>query len=349
MTSRLIAPLLLMLGALSTTSARAATVAVMPVRGANLTEGQCDAMGVMFATAFAHDARVVVASPVEVRPVRVQAASAQAAAAQMGVKLYVELTAVRLGKRVTLSGVLHQSDGLEVFRAEATGASLDAMDTAISALAHALAWRRPIGTQVHLKVDLDDDEPSLQGGAPATNAEPAWNDPLHHSTFLGMKGGFALPIGSGRSYSPVLEMAFDGRVGPRDHFVQFGAGAFLPTQDAYTSTSIRVSGAYFQLGGGVYFGSGSAALYAAGALAPTLWSSEVGSESHTALTCALSGQLGATLTRNSRTRLSMEVRLSQYMLGVADPASYGGGDFVVSGTTSNYYPRSLAFLFGAGW
>jgi hypothetical protein len=337
MTSRSIFSLVFAVATLCAANARAAAVAVMPVRGVNLTEGQSDAIGVMFATAFARDARVVVASPVETKPVRAQTPTALAAAAQLGASLHVELTAVRLGSKVVLAGTLFDKDGHDTFRAEATAESLDDVDAAAAKLAQSLVWRRPVeGTT-----------PAFPAAPPALESPSSSRDPRVSSTAFGLKAGFSVPSSSGRSFSPVMGLQFDGRIGPRDHFVEMGAGVFIPVDDSYATTSLRVSAGFLELGGGVFLGSGPAALYLAGAVVPTIWSSRVGYDSKTAITCAVAGQVGATFTRDSRTRFFLEARLAQYLLGVADPI--GAPDSYSTGVTDNYHPLLMSILAGVGW
>lgn len=76
---------MLALSSFSAMQAHASVVAVMPVRGVNLSEGQCDAIGVLFANAFARDANVAVASPLESKRALEQSKTPSAAAAQLGV------------------------------------------------------------------------------------------------------------------------------------------------------------------------------------------------------------------------------------------------------------------------
>jgi hypothetical protein len=169
------------------------------------------------------------------------------------------------------------------------------------------------------------------------------------STAYGLKAGFSVPVSSGRSFTPVMGLQFDGRIGPRSHFVQVGAGAFVPIDDSYAATSTRVSAGFLELGGGIFLGPGPAALYLAGAVVPTVWMSRAGNDDHTALTCAVAAQVGATFTRDSRSRFFLEVRAAQYFLGVADPVVvYAPGGYA-TGVTGNYRPLLMSILAGVGW
>ena len=118
-------PSTLVFSLLSAAQAHSAVVAVMPVQGANLSQGQCDAIGVVFANAFARDSQVAVASPLETKPALAQGQSTLAVAARLGVAEYVELRAIQLGNRVSLAGIIYGKDGREIFRAETSAPGLD--------------------------------------------------------------------------------------------------------------------------------------------------------------------------------------------------------------------------------
>src|SRR5664279_1986279 len=124
--------------------AQAAAVAVMPVEGVNLTEGQCDVVGLLFANAYARELRMKVAQPQETKPIFARTRSAPATAAELGATEYVQLRALQLGARVTVAGVRFTKDGAEIFRAETVASSLDDIETAAARLAHSLAWRQPL-------------------------------------------------------------------------------------------------------------------------------------------------------------------------------------------------------------
>jgi hypothetical protein len=347
MTSRLLLLTVSALGLISPAMAHAATIAVMPVRGINLTEGQCDAIGELFATAFAHDARVTVASPAETKPVRAQLQTSQATAAQLGVSGYVEVTSIRLANRVTLAGVLFGKDGSELYRAETSAARLETMDTAAARLAHALVWRQPIApSSTYAAPEALEAQPA--GDETPAPPSPSGRDPLVSSTAFGLKGGFSVPVSSGRSFSTVMSLQFDGRIGPRSHFVEIGAGMFIPTEDQYGTSGIRATSGFLDLGAGFYLSPGNTALYLAGGVSPGFWESSVGEVSHTVMTCSVFGQLGATFTRDSRARFSLEVRAAQYLLGISDPILDSSG-YGSSGTSGNYRPVLLSMLAGVLW
>jgi hypothetical protein len=317
--------------------ARAAEVAVMPVSGVNLSEGDCDAIGVLFANAFARDARVAVASPLETAALREDGRPAAAIAAQLGAVKYVELDALQLGQRVKLGGVLYAKDGARLFQAETTAPSLEAMDVAIAALAHALAFGQPIALPALPEATASAYEPP-----PAPEPAP---DPNAPRGSYGVKLGFALPHASGKSFAPGLLIQFDGRLGPRNYFLEFGAGLVFPTDDQTGSSVIRLRSGYLELGGSYYLWEGNSALYLGAGLSPALWQLSSGYDDHTAATCAAYAQVGVTFTRNSRAKIFGEFRLYQLLIGVANPIN-DGTTYYTATLSDSYRPMVLAFQGG---
>ena len=171
-------------------------------------------------------------------------------------------------------------------------------------------------------------------------------DPNATTKALGVKAGFMLPVSSGRTFSPMVSAQFNGRIGARGHFIEFGAGAALPLNDySYGSSESRVSILFLEIGGSYYLSEGSTALYLGGGISPAFWSSEVSYVSSDAGTLAAYGQIGMTLNRESRARFYGEIRVSQYLLAVGDPVADNNG----YGTGATYHPLLLALQLGVGW
>ncbi|MBN2574575.1 MAG: hypothetical protein JXP73_08405 [Deltaproteobacteria bacterium] len=321
----------LALALLSPATARAAaTVAVMPVSGVNLTEGQCDAIGVLFANAFASETNVVVASPLDTKPVLAEAGTALAAATKLGVFEYVELTAVQLGSKTTLSGVRFSKEGQEVFRAETTAVGLDDMSNAAARLAHALAWAQAAPRPQEALVE------SPPPSEPAAGPKP-------YPAALGVKSGVYFPVAKGRSFASLMSLQFDARIGPRSSFAEVGAGAAIPSTTASGANTIEMGGVYAEFGGGAYLSNGSIAPYLGGGVSPRIWivSSPEGRET-TGATCTVHGMAGVNFTRDNRARIYGELRVSQYVIGLSHETDDGVG----SGT---YYPTEFSLHIGIGW
>lgn len=331
--------------ALMATPAAAAVVAVMPVQGVNLTPGQCDAIGVLFAQAFARETNVAVASPLETAPLLAQGKTAAMVTSELGATEFVDLRALQLEHRVTLAGIRFGKAGNEVFRSETAAPSVDEMPLAVASLARSLAWRRPIVPAAYAGAPAPVEPPM----APAWTSAPMAEAPRSYPKALGIKTGLVFPWSQSRSYAPMMSFQFDARFGGRDAFIEVGAGGAISTSSsASTTNALRMGGVFAELGGSVYLSDGNIAPYVGGGISPRIWivSSEDYPNSDGA-TCAVYGQLGLTLTRDSRARLYAELRVSQYLIGLAEGSSSSYGDRHAVGDT--LYPTEFALNIGLGW
>jgi hypothetical protein len=315
----------------------AATVAVMPVQGVNLTEGQTDAIGVMFANAFARETNVVVASPIETKPMFAEARTSLLTASRMGVFEYIELGAVQLGSKTNLSAKRFGREGRELFRAEESANGLDDMGNAVARLARALAWPQAL-------------PPSSGSEAAVTPLTPApAAGPQRYPSAFGIKSGITFPLSSGRNYASMMSLQFAGRIGTRSSFAEIGAGFAIPSTTASNSDTIEMGGLFAELGGGAYLSDGSIAPYLGGGISPRMWfvDSSVYGSSTSGATCAVYGMGGVTFTRDSRARLYGEARVAQYIIGLANRYySSSSGNTTTSGS---YYPTELSIHVGIGW
>jgi len=323
---------------LSAAQASPAVVAVMPVQGVNLSEGQCDVIGLLFSDAFARETRVVVASPTNTKPLLAQGKTPLAVAAQLGVVEYIELRALQLGTRVTVAGIRRNKDGTELFRAETAASSLDEMEIAAARLARSLAWRQPMP------------ESSMMTGpaVAASVAEVPQPQPSgQYPKALGMKTSLIFPYASGRSFAPLMAAQFDGRIGSRDSFVEFGAGAAIPSGSSSGSNTIEMGGVFVELGGSFYLSDGPIAPYLGAGVSPRIWIVDNPnlSEDSGGAACVLYGQAGITFTRDSRARVYAEFRVNQYVLGLANKLNTPDGVT----TNGTYYPTEFAMQLGIGW
>jgi hypothetical protein len=331
----------------SAANAHAAAVAVMPVQGVNLSEGQCDAIGVFFSNAYARDAHVAITSSTESKAVWAELKASLPTASRLGAPQYVDLTAIKLGAKVTLAGVLHGPDGKEIYRAETSAPSLDEIDAAAGRLARALIWRQPVPVAAYaapsqLVDSVPEPPPAIE--APVPSSFPG--------NMFGMKGAMAFPVASGRTFSPMIGFQFDGRIGPREHFIEVGAGVLVPTDSSSGSgnNALQLTEGFIELGGSGYLTDGSVGLYLGGGVAPGLWRSETyyydssggyystGSRSSSGAMLPVYAQIGLNFTRDIRTRLFAEVRLSQHLLSITDPNDNQG-----------YRPTVVAMQMGVGW
>jgi hypothetical protein len=331
---------MVVLAQLSPAQAQTSSVAVMPVQGVNLTEGQGDAIGVLFANAFAREANVTVASPVETKQVLQQTKTSLAVAKQLGAFEYIELRAIQLGTRVTVAGIRYTKDGRELFRAETAAPSLDDMEMATARLARSLAWRQAIAGEQVTGTVVGSAGASIPALPPEVKSYP---------NASGIKTGLIFPMASGRSISPMMSLQFDGRVGTRDYFIEYGAGAAVPTTTDTESNSntIQMGGVFAEIGGSVYLSDGSIAPYVGGGVSPRIFgaTNSVSSDGGGAR-CALFGQLGLTFTRDIRARIYAELRVSQNIIGFSSQVTSSDN---ITTPTGTYYPTELAMQFGIGW
>jgi len=305
-------------------------VAIMPVHGVNLTEGQCDAIGVLFANAFARETNVVVASPLETKPALADGRGALAAATKLGVFEYVELTAVQLGSKTTLSGIRFSKEGKEIFRSEVAAMGLDEMGNAAARLAHSLAWAQAVAHRPEAAV-----EPPPPMPVPASGPKP-------YPAALGLKSGIYFPVAKGKSFASLMSLQFDARIGPRNSFAEVGAGAVIPSTSAGGSNTIEMGGVFAEFGGGVYLSNGSIAPYLGGGVSPRIWVVTLSNGSDTTgATCTVHAMAGVNFTRDNRARIIGELRVSQYVIGLSHET--------YAGQSSSYYPTEFSLHLGIGW
>lgn len=295
---------LLAVALLHSIEVRAEGVAVMPVRGLNVSQGECDAIGELFARALGRETRVEVISPARTGPVLAQGKSSAAAVAELAAAAYIELEAVRLEAKVMLGGIRFDKDGVEIFRAETAVPSLDQMDVGIAQLAHALAWRQPI-RRVPVAAQV-----AKPGEAPA----PA---PARYPKALGIKLGLGQPMAAGRTFAPIVLGAFDARFGTRDYFWELAGGAALATESSSQTGKAGLQGLFVEVGLNAYLADGSIAPYAGGGLSPRFWAID-NSAANDGIKCAVYGQLGVTFTRDARARFYSELRVSQNIIGIPE-------------------------------
>jgi hypothetical protein len=318
------------------TEAHAAVVAVMPVQGSNLSQGQADAIGMLFTSAFARETNVAVASPLETGPLLAQVGTAQAVAARLGAAEFVDLRAAQRDNRITLAGIRYGKDGNEVFRSETFAPSIDDMEAAAARLARSLAWRQPVAYA-----------PGIAPLSPTADT----SGPKSSSKAFGIKTGMTFPRSwsSSRTYAPMMSLQFDGRFGSRDSFIEIGAGAAVPTSSSSGTSDIQMGGVFAELGGSFYLSDGNIAPYLGGGVSPRVWivDSRYGSDTSGA-TCAVYAQGGITFTRDSRAKLYTEFRITQYVLALSETnSSYYSSDYRSS--SSSLYPAEFSLQFGIGW
>jgi len=313
--------------------AHAAVVAVMPVHGVNLSPGECHAIGEIFADAFSREAHVEILAPMKTGPALEHSETSQAAAAQLEATEYIELSAIRLDRKVKLGGIRFDPNGREIFRAETVAPSFDQMIVTSALLAHALAWRQQVSPMPVAPNGVDP--------IPKTDPSDARPGPHAYTKALGIKVGVSQPVAKGRSFHPVAVQAFNARLGTRAFFVEFGGGVNISPTTRTTASKATMEALFTEVGASVYLSNSAIAPYVGGGVSPRL-TFIAGSGKDDGLRCAVYGQTGVTFTRDSRFKIYSELRVSQNVLGIAEYASDGT-------TLGTYHPTEIALQAGVGW
>ena len=302
-------------------AAYAAQVAVLPVQGTNLQPGEIEAVGVMLANAYAVEAKVDVAGPVEVAGVRQTldpAANVQALIAALGASEYVEATAVQLKSKLSLRAMLRSADGALVHTAEITAASLDDIEQAAERLARALVNRTTVAeTRTITNVT------KTEGKAPnRVFSEKVW----------GLKTGVVFAVAPGVEIEPMIPLAFDWRFEGESYFLEFGFGASFPVSVG-DSEAKGFGGVWAEFGGSYYLLNSSISPYVGGGVQPRIW----GFSDDGGIRFAAFGQSGVMFMRESSTRFYGEFRVTQNVI----PFEFENGD--------EHFPTEFGLNFGIGW
>lgn len=310
----------------------AADVAVLPVQGTNLEAGEVDAIGVMVANAYAAASGRDVLSPTEVLGARETvdpAGGVPALVAALGVKQYVEVSAVQLKSKLALHATLRSAAGDREHAVDITAASLDDVEQAAERIAKALLNRTTIAaTQTIHNV---------------TRTEGRVPNRTFSEKVLGLKTAFILPMARGLEFQPGMALSFDGRFETTKGFLEFGVGVALPTG---TSDGEAMGGLFTEFGGSYYLLNESVSPYVGGGVIPRIyWGIDDGG-----VRAALYGQVGVMLMRESSTRLYTELRVAQNVLPFSrDSYRYDYATGNESTSSRDYYPTEVGINVGIGW
>jgi hypothetical protein len=324
--------LTLVLSPLVTTFANAAELAVLPVQGTNLEAGEIEAIGVLLANAYAAESKLDVLGPVEVakRQETVDAAGGTAAlVSALGVKEYVEVSAVRLKTKITIRAAVREAGGEVVHAVDMTAASLDDLDQVAERMAKALFNRTTIA--------------AAQTIHNVTKTEGKVPNRTFSQQVLGLKTAFTLPVARGLRFQPMMSLSFDGRYETDKGFLEFGIGVALPTMSSHGKS---MGGLFTEFGGNYYLGGDSTSPYVGGGVIPRIyWGIDDGG-----VRAAIYGQAGLMFMRESSTRMYTELRIAQNVLpftGHSHDVHYPLYD--PPGKSHDYYPTELSLNVGIGW
>jgi hypothetical protein len=107
-----------------------------------------------------------------------------------------------------------------------------------------------------------------------------------------------------------------------------------------------MGGVFVELGGSFYLSDGPIAPYLGAGLSPRIWVADApNSSDNPTATCVVYGQAGINFSRDSRARVYAELRVNQYILGLANKIPTFDGTM----STGTYHPTEFALQLGLGW
>lgn len=306
-------------------AALADDVAIFPVNGTNIAADEADAIGALFAQAYAQASGLRVLSPAATRSIVESAKDAQSAASALSVAEYIVIDAIRLTAKIKLSAACYDAAGVLLHRAEMI--SLDDIDTVTDRLAVALYHKHsPRETRsIETITEVEQKKPNR----------------LLSEKVFGFKLQFSVILAPGARFDPTLSGFFDMRFEAESYFLELGIGVMVPT-NTWQSTDQRIRhyfGFVTELGASYYFINGDISIYAGGGLLPRLIG-DGGTDFGVRL--AAYAQSGIIFFRHSSTRLYADFRAAQNLLPFQ---SYS----VTSGQSRQFFPTELTLSFGIGW
>jgi hypothetical protein len=256
------------------------TVAVFPVNGVNTDISFVDAFGMLLATKYRNVSEDEVISPIKAGRAIAEDSSLSQAAMQLGASEYIEIDAVGLylsrrerakyefghGAEKTIIVKVEDDDDDDDDDEDDDQELLDNHKTIVSA-----TRRDAGGNEIHTVemtlVTYGDIEEStdriaralyqkvspeeVRGLDNVTRREGMGNNKVFVDNLKGVKFGFLQPLASGVEISSMVSFGYNHRFDSKKFFLEFGAGARLPTSRD-PETQRFYGGAYLQMGGSYY-------------------------------------------------------------------------------------------------
>jgi hypothetical protein len=280
---------LVILTLMAAKTAHAAEIAVFPVQGTNLSAGEMAAIGALMVSAYAAQARQPVLNPYEVQPALQRTGSERDSARELGLREYIHVEAVRLENRITLSAVLRNQYGSDLYAVRATAMSLDDMEVVSERVASAL-WRR---TPLEYTRSIDS----------VTGKEMRAPNRLFLEKIFGARFAMVLPVARHLDVQPGLLAEFDARLEQRDYFLELGGGLIFPTELASRQ---GFGGLLAHLGGSYYLSHANVSPYIGAGLSPRIFMG-----AYQGAGMAAYAHAGLMFMRESSTRLYVELQVDQ--------------------------------------
>ena len=304
-------------------TAHSAEVAVFPVDAVNLRASEAEAIGTVVAQSYGRASGVEVLSPQRSAVALKEGVSPAEAAQALGVREYIEVTAVGLmtsdraakDERIVIKASRHQTSGAVIYQSEMTAMSMGDVEVVAERLARSLYEKKTVAAT------LDIHTVSKKEATP------------ENRTFVqkvkGFKTAMALPVANNESYNPIVSLGFDARLETARYFLEFGAGVAIPSDSSNDKTNY--GGIYGELGASYYLSEQSFSPYIGAGVLPRLL---IASDSSGA-NMAFYGQFGLMFARESTTRLYTDVRVAQNVVPVQK--------------RPNRYPTEIGVELGIGW
>jgi hypothetical protein len=303
-------------------------VAVFPVTATNLTQGQADALGMVFAQAYQSVSGQQTLFPPDTVAIASKAGDLVAAAEALAVAEYVDLRALQVGEDIRISATLCRGDGTVAHQVSASVDSLDDFAEVAQRMALALYYRTTLEGAQDIKV--------VSAGVAAPSRS------LFADRILGVKLQATTTFAEHAAYDPTVSLLFDARLEGERYFLEVGGGFMFPTQlwQDQTVNIRRLGGLVSELGASYYVLKGETSVYVGGGVTPRLLWGQSSRDFGVRMTAY--GQAGAMFLRSSLTRLFADLRVAQNLFPTVTFNA-------ATGTARELYPTELVLSLGAGW
>lgn len=318
-------------------SARAADVAVFPPTAVNITTGQAEAVATLLSQAYAQASASTVLSPSEAAAALADNADHVVAAQKLGLTEFIDVSVVGLlgegdDNRIIVQVVRRETAGDVIFRAQMTAGSVGDLELVCERLARALVEKvAPEKTQTVQTVTRRE----------ATPENRVWSQSVR-----GLKTQLTQPLASGHEFETMLAVGFDGRFEGQRGFLEVGAGMFVPRSG--DDQSVGYGGLYAEFGGSYYLSRSSASPYIGVGLIPRL---VIGDIANGGVGLAAYGQVGVMLFREWRSRMYVDLRVSQNLMSMRDhrDSAYNSYYGTQPQSGDEFYPTEIGLELGIGW
>ncbi len=357
----------------------AVKVAVFPVQTTNTDKSFSDAFGMLLSNKYAKIANCTTVPPSKSAKAIPADGNLSVAAQALGASEYLEITAVGLyvSRREanetyqdSASGakqviVIREKNGrsdddeeksdrqlldnsktiVTVVRKNASGADIYQTEMTLLTYGDIEESTERMAASLFQKVSVE----KTRGMTNITRREGMGYNELWTRKVKGIKMGAFYPFSADTTFSTVITLGFDYKVDLNRAYLEFGAGARIPS--GLDDERKRIYGGnYFELGGGYYIVDDVLGLYTGAGLIPffnwaNLSSSPIGMPVYL--------QIGLCTPRNSSVRFYGNLRIAQNLLAII--TSRSGSDYT-NGYYASWslkerrdYPTEIGFEIGIGW